>query len=91
LKKYRRIEVNAYGGRVTILSDEWPRDLRDALPSQNDDVSLADSEACQAVEPDSAEGQRILVEAVRSLEQCLSPEARATIWADQQNLDPKSS
>ncbi len=91
MKKYRRIEVNAYGGRVTIFSGEWPRDLLDALPSQNDGVSLADGETCEPVEADSPAGQLILVEAVRSLEQRLSPETRATIWPDQQNLDPKSS
>ena len=42
-------------------------------------VSLDDSDPCEPLEPDSPEGQLILVEAVRSLERRLSPEARATI------------
>lgn len=83
MKKYRRIEVNAFRRRVTIVSGvsgEWPRDFIDAQPSQTDDgVSLNDSDLCEPVAPDSPEGQLILVEAVRSLERRLSPEARATI------------
>jgi hypothetical protein len=45
----------------------------------DDDVSLDDSEICEPAEPDSPEGQLILVEAVRSLERRLTPEARAAI------------
>lgn len=80
LNKYRRIEVKAFRRRVTILSGEWPRDIGDSLPAQTDDgVSLNDTDSCEPVEPDSPEGQLILVEAVRSLERRLSPETRATI------------
>ena len=80
MKKYRRIEVNAFRRRVTIVSGEWPRDIIDAQLEQTDDgVSLNDTDLCEPVEPDSHEGQLILVEAVRSLERRLSPEARATI------------
>ena len=90
MKKYRRIEVNAFRRRVTIVSGvsgEWPREAFAALPAQaDDDVSLNDSDVCAPVEPESPEGQLILVEAVRSLEQRLSPEARATIRAVQNNL-----
>jgi hypothetical protein len=78
LKKYRRIEVNAFRRRVTIVSGEWPREAFDALPAQTeDDVSLNDTDVCEPVAPDSPEGQLLLVEAVRSLERRLSPEARA--------------
>lgn len=65
---------------MTIVSGEWPREIIDPQPAQTDDeVSLNDTDVCEPVAPDSPEGQLILVEAVRSLERRLSPEARATI------------
>jgi hypothetical protein len=80
LKKYRRIEVNAYRRRVTVVSGEWPREIFEAQAEQTDDeVSLNDTDVCEPVASDSPEGQLILIEAVRSLERRLSPEARATI------------
>jgi hypothetical protein len=88
MTKYRRIEINAFRRRVTIVSGEWPRDVADAQPPQTDDeVSLNDAQTCAPVEPDSPEGQLLLVEAVRSLEQRLSPETRAAI-CDDQNTPP---
>ncbi|MGH9968112.1 MAG: hypothetical protein ACREBG_09810 [Pyrinomonadaceae bacterium] len=87
MKKYRRIEINALRRRVTIVSGEWPRDISELRPVHaSDEISLNDGDLCEPVEPDSPEGQLILVEAVRSLEQRLSPEARATICAGQNNL-----
>ena len=92
MKKYRRIEVNAFRRRVTIVSGEWPSDTTDARPAQIDDgISLNDANACEPVAPDSPEGQLILLEAVCSLERRLSPAARATIWADHNPLTPKGS
>jgi hypothetical protein len=92
LRKYRRIEVNAFRRRVTIVSGEWPREALDAPPAQtNDEVSLNDTDVCEPVEPDSPEGQLILVEAVRSLERRLSPEARATICACENTLTLSNS
>jgi len=89
LKKYRRIEINAFRRRVTVVSGEWPREAFDALPAQTDDeVSLNDSDACEPVEPNSPEGQLILIEAVRSLEQRLSPEGRALLCAGQDTVAP---
>ena len=87
MSKYRRIEVNAYHRRVTVVSGEWrPGDASGSQPAETTaEVSLDDSDSCEPVEPDSPEGQLILVEAVRSLERRLSPEARATIrnaWKD---------
>ncbi len=81
MKKYRRIEVNTFRRRVTVVSGEWrPDEVIDAQSAQTDTgVSLDDADSCEPVEPDSPEGQLILVEAVRSLEQRLSPEARAMI------------
>jgi hypothetical protein len=88
VSKYRRIEINAYRRRVTVVSGEWrPGHLSDTQPAQTDEgVSLDDSDSCEPVEPDSPEGQLILVEAVRSLEQRLSPDTRALIRAGQNTL-----
>ena len=92
VKKYRRVEINAYRRHVTIVSGEWPRDSLDVPPAETtDEVSLNDSDVCEPVEPDSPEGQLILVDAVRSLERRLSPEARATICAGQNTLAPNRS
>ena len=74
MKKYRRVEINAYRRRVTIVSGEWPG--AEPPAETTDDVSLNDSDVSEPVAPDSPEGQQILIEAVRSLEQRLSPEAR---------------
>ena len=83
MKTYRRIEVSAFRRHVTIVSGEWRRrDLFDAEPAQTEDgVSLNDSDACEPVVPDSPEGQLIIIEAIRSLERWLSPEARARVGA----------
>jgi hypothetical protein len=82
LNKYRRIEVNAYRRRMTTVSGEWRRGMPCAPAAQTEDgVSLTDSEVCGPVEPDSPEGQLILVAAIRSLEQRLSPETRAKMCA----------
>jgi hypothetical protein len=73
--------VNAYRRRVTVVSGEWRRgDMFDAQPAPTgDEVSLNDSDDGEPIEPDSPEGQAILVEAVRTLKRRLSPEARAMI------------
>ena len=87
MNKYRRIEVNAFRRRVTIVSGEWPREIIDEqLAQTEDEVSLSDTEICEPVEPDSPEGQLILADAVRSLERRLLPEARPTICADRNAL-----
>jgi len=82
--RYRKIEINAFRRRVTIvsgMSGEWSRDTQ---PSQTDEgVSLNDSESYEPIEPDSAEGQLLLVEAVRSLERRLSPGIRASLFTEQ--------
>jgi hypothetical protein len=90
VNKYRRIEVNAFRRRVTIVSGEWPSAAGIPPPFPTDDsVSLNDADACEPVEPASPEGQQILVEAVRSLERRLSPEARAAIRTGHNTLGPQ--
>jgi hypothetical protein len=92
VKKYRRVEINAYRRRVTIVSGEWPYEIIDEPPGvTTDEVSLNDTDVCEPVEPDSPEGQLILVDAVRSLERRLSPEARATIWIGEDKFVPNRS
>ncbi len=69
---------------MTVVSGAWPRDSFDAAPAQVDgEASLIDSVDGEPVEPDSPEGQLILVEAVRTLERRLSPEARASVCTGQ--------
>ena len=93
MTKYRRIEVNAFRRRVTVVSGEWrPGDVFDAQPAGTDEVvSLNDTDSCEPVEPDSPEGQLILVEAVRSLERRLSPETRAAMCAFPDTSAPQDS
>ena len=93
MKKYRRVQINAYRRRVTVVSGEWrPGDVIVAQPDRTDEgVSLDDSDVCEPVEPDSPEGQLILVEAVRSLERRLSTETRATIWSGEYKFVPNRS
>ena len=91
MSKYRRIEINAYHRRVTVVSGEWRAEPIDMEPAQTDDaVSLIDTDSSEPIEPDSPEGQMILVEAVRSLERRLSPEARATIRDASRDLPAES-
>ena len=92
LNKYRRIEVKAFRHRVNIISGEWPRDIIDSALVQTDGgVLVNESDLCEPVEPDSPEGQQILVDAVRSLERRLTPEARAAMCADRNALIPNDS
>lgn len=78
MKKYRRIEVKAFRHRLDIVSGEWLA-AESSSEQTRDGILLDDAKGCEPVELDSLEGQQILVEAVRSLERRLSPEARATI------------
>ena len=81
MNKYRRIEVNTFRRRIAVVSGEWqPGELFEAeCAKTTNEVLLNDTDSCEPVATDSPEGQMILVEAVRSLERRLSPEARALI------------
>lgn len=67
MKKYRRIEITAFRRRVQIVSGETKSD---------EEICLNDAETREAIELESAEGQRILTEAVRILEENLTTGAR---------------
>jgi hypothetical protein len=84
VKLYRRIEVNAFRRRVTIVSGDWPAERNEMLPCHEElGVSLADRASGELIEPDSPEGQQILIEAMRSLQGRLAPEARMAMSATQ--------
>ena len=78
MKTYRRIEISAFQRRVTVVSGEWSRNASHEQPAQLEEtVSLDQTDSTGSYEPiapESPEGQRIIVEAVRSLERRLSPE-----------------
>ena len=74
MKKYRRIEITAFRRRVTIVSGKPSADTADT------EVWLDDADSSEAIKPESAEGQEILIEAVRVLEQKLSDKARLAIF-----------
>ena len=71
MKTYRRIEITAFRRRVTIVSGE---PTADAQPDE--DVCINNADSSETIEFESAEGQRILTEAVRLLEEKLSNQAR---------------
>lgn len=66
MRRYRRIEITAFQKRVTVVSGEWKVET-----SANDGGSDNDTGSRQTIEPESTEGQRILTEAVRMLEEDL--------------------
>jgi len=83
VNKYRRIEINAYRRRTTVISGEWnPHEASATQGVETDDgVSLVDRDLGESIASDSPEGQLLLVEAVQSLQSQLSPEARAALWS----------
>lgn len=95
MKTYRRIEISAFQRRVTVVSGEWSRNASHEQPAQLEEtVSLDQTDSTDSYEPiapESPEGQRIIVEAVRSLEQRLSPEGRALLCAGQNAVGPGRS
>ena len=78
MKKYRRIEITAFRRRVTIVSGESLADNQSA--QKETDVWLNETDSPNNIEIESAEGQEILIEAVRVLEQKLSDKARRAIF-----------
>lgn len=78
MKKYQRIEITAFRRRVTIVSGESLADNQSAQTET--DVWLNETDSPNKIEIESAEGQEILIEAVRVLEQKLSEQARRAIF-----------
>ena len=75
-----------------MVSGEWrPGDVFEALPTKTDDgVSLSNPDSCEAIAPDSPEGQSILIEAVRTLQRRLLPESRAALCGSSTDPDADS-
>ena len=70
MKTYRRIEITAFRRRVTIVSGNYPKDTQ-----TDEEVCINDPDSSETVEISSAEGQRILLEAVRLLEEKIAKQA----------------
>ncbi len=59
MKKYRRIEITAFRRRVTIVSGK-----PSAETQTDENICINDADSQETIDTDSAEGQRILIEAV---------------------------
>lgn len=69
-KKYRRLEITAFRHRVTIVSGAADANFDE---EQNDTgVRLRDVDSSKTIEPESNEGQEILIEAIRLLKEKIS-------------------
>jgi hypothetical protein len=66
VKTYRRIEITAFRRRVTIVSGGAIN-----RATTGDEVCINDADTQEMIEPESDEGQRVLLEAVRLLEEKL--------------------
>ncbi len=66
MKKYKRIEITAYRRRVLVVSGDPMVDGGEV------DVSVNDAESQETIETGSEEGQDILIEAIRVLEETIS-------------------
>ena len=74
MKKYRRLEITAFRRRVTIVSGETA-----AVPQTGEEVCINDADSSETIETESVEGQEILMEAVRLLEERISDEKRKNV------------
>lgn len=70
MKKYRRIEITAFRRRVSLVSGEHK-----AVTQTDEDVCINDAESQDTIEMRSAEGQAILLNAIRILEENLQTDA----------------
>jgi hypothetical protein len=90
MNRYRRVEVRAFRHRTIVVSDELP--TADMVTGETDPpldgLLLSDVDLSEPIEPNSLEGQRILVEALRSLERRLTSETRARLREDETTLAP---
>jgi hypothetical protein len=67
MKRHRRVEITTFQRKVTIVSDE--------LPKENVDLSSGDlnhpRDPLEPISPDSDEGRQILADAIRMLSERL--------------------
>ncbi len=70
MKTYRRIEITAFRRRVSIVSGEPTADRQ-----TDEGICINNADSQEAIMTESAEGQRILIEAVRLLEEKISKQS----------------
>ncbi len=75
MKTYRRIEITAFHRRVTIVSGEPTADRL-----INEEVRINNADSQETITPESIEGQEILIEAVRLLEEKIYRQTCRTIF-----------
>lgn len=73
MKTYRRIEITAFRRRVMISSGEFRFDLTNesSAPPAADEVRLCDEDLGDSIDLESVEGQQMLADVVRLLQQKL--------------------
>ncbi len=71
MKTYRRIEITAFRRRVTIVSGEPTAERQ-----TDEGVCINNANSSERITTESAEGQRILIEAARLLKEKKSPGKR---------------
>ena len=69
MKKYRRIEITAFRRRVSLVSGKPAGDAGEIA------VLVNDADSHDAIETGSEEGQEILINAIRILEENLQTDA----------------
>jgi hypothetical protein len=73
VKTYRRIEITAFHRRVAITSGEFKLDLTgEQSGPAADEVRLRDADTGKSIDLESVDGQMMLAEAVRLLQQKLT-------------------
>ena len=75
MKTYRRIEITAFHRRVTIVSGKPT-----AERLINEEVRINNADSQETITPESVEGQEILIEAVRLLEEKIYRQTCRTIF-----------
>ena len=74
MKTYRRIEITAFRRRVIIVSGASPNDKQSDQTESG--IRLSDADSSETIKPESEEGQRILIEALRVLEEKIVNQTR---------------
>lgn len=68
MKKYRRIEITTFRRRITLITGE--------SKTMDKEICINNPDSSETIDSESAEGQRILNEAVRLLNDNLAEQRR---------------
>ncbi len=74
MKKYRRIEITAFRRSIIVMSGESSPAANQSAP-ECAGIWVNDADSLEAIESETDEGQRILIEAVRLLQEKISRHA----------------